>query len=347
MDDRKRLVLKAVVDHYIRTGQPVSSQTLLEDYGLTVSSATIRNDMNYLERRQLIRKEYSSAGRVPTERGYRFFVDWLVELSNLNRQEQHSIIESYRFQRPQIEELLHQTAFLLANMSGYAGFVLSPRLEETRLESIVLVKLAAEQVLVVIVSELGIIEHCTIHSPLSAEDLQEISRLLNERLRGRRLREVRTQAMRFADDEGWYDSTLRNAFLLLKGTLERRLQRRLHVEGLLGLLPRLVNEELEMEEVLEVIRAMAEPDRCSDYLESLAAPQVRAVIGSENEIPELTPCSLVLVGYGFSGALGILGPIRMDYSKAFAITSYIGNRLRTILTLSHCDQIPTLANEVD
>ncbi|OGF57243.1 MAG: heat-inducible transcription repressor HrcA [Candidatus Fraserbacteria bacterium RBG_16_55_9] len=345
MDNRKRLVLKTIVDHYIKTGQPVSSQTLLEDYGLTVSSATIRNDMKYLEQKGLIQKAYSSAGRVPTELGYRFFVDWLVELSELNRRDQHAIIESYRFQRQEIEELLRQTAFLLANMSGYAGFVLSPRLEETQLESIVFVKLDVENVLVVIVSELGIIEHCMIRSPLSPEELQEIGTLLNGRLRGHRLDEVRDEALRFAEGDGWYDSTLRNAFVLLKETLERRLQRRLHVEGVFNLLPRLLGEGLLLEDALEVFTLLGDADRSSLYLESLSSPQVKVNIGSENEASELHPCSLVLMGYGFSGVLGLLGPVRMDYSKAFSITSYIGNRLRTILTLSHRANILTLTRE--
>ena len=346
MDDRKRWILKAVVDHYIKTGQPVSSQTLLEDYGLAVSSATIRNDMKYLEKVGLIQKEYSSAGRVPTELGYRFFVDWLVELSELKCRDQHAISESYRFQRREIEELLRQTAFLLSNMSGYTGFVLSPRLEETRLESIVFVKLDAENILVVIISELGTIEHCMIRSPLSEEDLQEISTLLNEKLRGHRLDEVRAEALRFAEGDGWYDSTLRNAFLLLKETLEHRLQRRLHVEGVFELLPRLLEEGLLVEDALEVFALLGDVERSGLYLESLSSPQVRASIGSENDVPELHPCSLVLVGYGFSGVLGLLGPVRMDYSKAFSITSYIGNRLRTILTLSHREHIPTLEREV-
>lgn len=347
MDDRRLLVLKAIVDHYIKTGQPLSSKTLLEDYGLRVSSATVRNDMKYLEKRGLIRKEYSSAGRVPTERGYRFFVDWLVQLSELTRHDQHSIMESYRFQRQQIEELLRQTSFLLASMSGYAGFVLSPRLEETRLESIAFVKLDEENVLVVVVSELGIVEHCMIRISLSPDELQEISALINEKLRGQRLDEVRREAIQFAEGDGWHDPTLQNAFALLKETLERRLQRRLHVEGFFRLLPSLLEEGLELTKALEVLTILGDAGRSSSYLESLSSTEVRACIGSENDLRELRSCSLVLMGYGFSGVVGILGPIRMDYSKAFAITSYIGNRLRTILTLSHWEQMPTLAREVD
>ncbi len=342
MEDRKKWVLKAIVDHYIRTGQPVSSQTLLGEYGLSVSSATIRNDMMDLEEQGLIRKEYSSAGRVPTEKGYRFFVDWLVELSELHRQAEHALIESYRFQRLEIGELLRQTAFLLANLSSYAGFVLSPRLEETRLESITFVKLDAQNVLVVIVSELGIIDHAVIRSALSEAEIREVSALLNATLRGRRLDEVRAFALRFAEEEDWYDPIVRGAFLLLKSALERRLERRLHAEGLFRLLPRLLEEGQDLADACEILALVSDAHRFGRYLESEASPRVQALIGKENALRDLRSCSLVFMEYGFSGVLGVLGPIRMDYSKAFSVTTYIGNRLQAILALSHREGVPTV-----
>lgn len=334
MEERKRLVLKAIVDHYIKTGQPVSSKTLLEEYGLPVSSATIRNDMMSLEKQGLIRKEYSSAGRVPTERGYRFFVDWLLELSELLRLDTHALVESFRFQRTQIDDLLRQTAFLLTSLSNYVGFVLAPRLEDTRLESIFLVKLDPESVLVVIVSELGIIEHGLIRSSIPEEELQEISALLNKKLRGMSLRQAWSEALKWVESEDWYDPVVRDAFLILKKALEHRMERRLHVEGLMRLLPLLLEEGQDLEEAIQILKVLGDAYRLGPYLESEATPKVRALIGSENALPDLKPCSLVLMSYGFSGVLGLVGPVRMDYSRAFSVTQYLGSRLQAILTLS-------------
>ncbi len=348
MDDRKRLVLKAIVDHYIKTGQPLSSQTLLKEYGLDVSSATIRNDMKALEREGLITKEYSSAGRVPTEKGFRFFVDWLVELSELTRPEEHALMESYRLQRQPLEELLKQTALLLAGLSGYAGFVLSPRLEETRLESITWVKLDEESALVVILSELGIVEHRILPTSLSQEELEEIGRWLSERLRGRTLSEVREEAQRYVTEagEGWHDPRTQSAFQLLRSALERRLERRLYTEGLFNLLQKLLEEEVGLAEVRDIVRLLSESARFGEYLESqIEDSKLQVRIGSENSLRELRPCSLVLMGYGYSGVLGVLGPVRMDYSKACSITQYIGNRLEAILTLSR--RAPMEAPEVN
>jgi heat-inducible transcriptional repressor len=255
-------------------------------------------------------------------------------------------MESFRFQRQEIGELLRQTALLLANLSGYAGFVLSPRLEESELESIVFVKLDVENALVVIISELGIVEHRVIRSRMPNEELQEISRLLGEKLRGRRLSEVRAEALRYAEEEGWSDPIVQSAFLLLKESLEHGLERRLYVEGLFNLLEHLFDEGHGLEEARRILALLGDSKRFGAHLEKAATPQIQACIGSENPLSELRPCSLVLMGYGTSGVLGLLGPIRMDYSKAFSITTYIGNRLQAILTLSHREHTLTLEREV-
>lgn len=352
MDDRKRLVLKAIVDHYIKTGRPLSSQTLLKEYGLDVSSATIRNDMKALEREGLITKEYSSAGRIPTEKGFRFFVDWLLELSELTRPEQHALMARYRLQRQPLEELLRQTALLLAGLSGYAGFVLAPRLDETRLESITFVKIDEESALGVILSELGIVEHRIVATSLPQDELEEMGRLLSEQLRGRTLKEVREEAQRYVEeaDEGWHDPRTRSAFELLQSALERRGERRLYADGLFNLLQKLLEEEVGLPEVRDIVRLLSDTARFGEYLEAQVADgpsgKLTVRIGSENPLRELRPCSLVLRGYGFSGVLGVLGPVRMDYSKACSITQYIGNRLEAILTLSRRAHTAPRAEEV-
>jgi heat-inducible transcriptional repressor len=346
MDDRKRFVLKSIVDHYIRSGRPLSSQTLLEGYEMDVSSATIRNDMKYLEEEGLIAKEYSSAGRVPTEAGYRFFVDWLIELGEISRDEDvHAIIESYRFRRPELEGILRQTALVLNSLSSYAGFVLSPKLEETQLESILFVKLDPENALVLIVSELGIIEYRVIRSGLSDHELQEIGNLLNSKLRGRRLQDVREDANRYAEEEGWYDPIVRNSFVLLKESLEQRLERRLHVEGLFNLLERLLEDGIELKQAREILGLMGDVHRFSEAFGKLAENETQVRIGSENVYDELKSCSLVYRHYGYSGVLGILGPIRMDYGKAVSVTTYIANRLNAILVLSQREASPAFEEE--
>lgn len=333
MDARKRLILKEIVDYYIRTGKAVSSQTILEKYGLSVSSATIRNDMKYLEKHGYIRKSWSSSGRIPTAKGYRFFVDWLLELSELARKQQHAILEAYGFQKQRLDELLQQTAFLLASLTGYLGFVLTPRIDQTALEFIALVKLPPDHALAVLVSDLGIVESRIIPTTFPEEHLQKIADLLNRALRGRRLGELAaelTQAI-----EGWSDPVTQDAFALIQQLITPQLARqRLYTEGLAHLLQTVFLWEDALEEARKLLCLLEDESRFLQALGKTPVGKLTTVIGDENPIKELHPYSIVSLNYGYDGILGVLGPVRMDYSKVVSTTQYIGNRLRAILAVS-------------
>lgn len=339
MDVRKRQILSAIVDHYIKTGQAVSSQTILETYGPQVSSATIRNDMKFLEKYGFISKSWSSSGRTPTTQGYRFFVDWINELSELGRKDEYAIMESYEFQRQRLEDLLKRTAFLLSSLTGYVAFVLSPKLESTELESITLLKLDGENVLMVIVSNLGIIDTRVIRSSYSAEELEEVSALLNRSLRGRRLDQIRDEAVKQMNEierETWGYPVAQEAFALLHQLIDQQMQRHLYVEGILNLLKIVFTWDEGLSQARHLMALLEDEERFTQAIEVIPMKPggVSVAIGEENFLDDLHPYSLVSMGYGFGGALGILGPVRMDYSKVFSTANYIGNRLQTILTVS-------------
>lgn len=339
MEDRRKLVLKGIVDQYIKSAEPVSSQTLLERYNLGVCSATIRNDMQYLEEQGYIEKPYSSSGRVPTEKGYRFFVDWLLELSELTKREQSAITEYYRFRRQELDPLLRNTAFLLANLTGLVGFILSPRLEETRLEQISLVRLGPEQLLVVLVSNLGLVESQVIDLPLGPRELEEAGALLGERLRGQRFREIVQETQRFFELEeekgSWIEPAVRNSFEVLREVIARGIKRRLYLEGLPNLMELLLKEKGHGDDTQGVVRLLGDERRLAALVEEASQEgEIKVLIGTENPLPELHRCSLVTMGYGYRGVLGVLGPIRMDYSKAVSVVKYVASRLQTILMVA-------------
>jgi heat-inducible transcriptional repressor len=338
MNVRKRQILSAIVDHYIKTGQAVSSQTILETYGPQVSSATIRNDMKFLEKYGFISKSWSSSGRTPTTKGYRFFVDWIIELSELGHKGEHAIMESYEFQRQRLEDLLRQTAFLLASLTGYVAFVLSPKLESTELESITLVKLDQEHLLMVIVSNLGIIETRVLQADYTPEELFAVSELLNRSLRGRRLDQIRDAARRQIqeiDTGTWGYPAAQEAVALLHQLIDRQMKRHLHVEGVLNLLKIVFNWEEGLSKARYLMALLEDETRFTHAVDAIPVQpgRVSVAIGEENPSTDMEPYSLVSMDYGFGGVLGILGPVQMDYSKVFATTKYIGNRLQTILTV--------------
>ncbi|MCS6936534.1 MAG: heat-inducible transcriptional repressor HrcA [Candidatus Bipolaricaulota bacterium] len=336
MDQRKRLILKEIVDYYIKTGEPVSSQTLLEKYNLSLSSATIRNEMKDLEKMGYLKKSWSSSGRLPTAKGIRFFVDWLLELSELSHRPQHALLEAYGFQRLRLDDLFQQTAFLLASLTGHLGFVLAPRLEETELEAISLTKLDDHYALAILITNLGIVESKIIKTALPSEYLAKVARLLNRQLRGRRLGELSREIAH--EIEGWSDPITQDAFLLLREILRpQRPHRQLYLEGLPQLLRAVLTWESALEEVRRLLSLLEDEARLAEIIRARRATReggISALIGEESGLRELERYSLIYLDYGYGGALGLLGPLRMDYSRSISTTQYIGNRLRAILSVS-------------
>lgn len=334
---RRKQVLKGIIDHYIKYEEPVSSQVIIDEYRLGVSSATIRNDMHHLEQEGYIKKPHISAGRVPTQKGYRLFVDWLMELSKLTEQHSFSLMERFTYQKKEVSKLLRYTAFLLAQISGFVGFILSPRLEEMRLEYITLIKPTANETLLIIGSELGIIETLSFRSSLENGRLHKVNEVLNERLKGLKFGQIKEMAS-MEDEEGlWHDHSIRKCFQLLRKLINEKVNQRLYVEGILNLLKSLDGTDSGLEGFIALMKLIEDNYKFSQVLMKQRENESQGTvvsIGDENPVPELANYSVVTLDYLNSGILGVLGPLRMDYSKAFSTTKYIGNRLEAILSVS-------------
>ena len=339
LQDRQRLILKEIVDRYIRLHEPVSSRMILEDYGLSVSSATVRNDMNELEARGYIAKPYSSSGRVPTKKGYRFFVDWLLDLSELTKEERLEIVEAYEARCLDIEETIRRTAFVLGNLAGCAGFVISPQLRDARLERVVLLKMDSRLAFLAIVSDIGIVEHgfVQLEEDLSESELDAVMQAINSDLRGSTLGEV--SALASADGpEGWYERSARQAFVVLGRLLEGTVQQRAHFEGLLNLaadLQEMVPEEA-MARFAELGRAVQDEEAFVAAVRQARSDREGIVINiGDLPLPGLGEFSVVTCSFRpHGGVLGVIAPIWMDYGRAMSTTSYIADRLQTLLVTS-------------
>jgi len=342
LPDRQKLILKEIVDRYIRLREPVSSRMILEDYGLKVSSATVRNDMNDLEESGYIEKPYSSSGRIPTKKGYRFFVDWLLDLSGLTKEERLEIVEAYETRCLDVSETIRQTAFLLENITGYAGFVIPPRLEETRLERVVLLKMGERLAFLVIISDIGVVEHglVPLEDELSDEEIAKTMETINRGLRGANLEDVRRLATG-EGPEGWYERPVRQAFLVLRYLLERRKERRVHLEGLLNLAADLQEmiPDRAMERFTRLGRALRDGAAFAEALHSARDGRQGIVVNvGDLPLPGLEEFSVVSCDYRpHTGLLGVIAPLWMDYGRAMSAASYIANRLETILLRSRAE----------
>lgn len=335
MKNRKELILKEIVDGYIETGEPVSSKLILDEYDLDYSSATVRNDMHELEEEGYLKKPYTSGGRVPTIEGFRYFVSWLLELSELSGEEQRAIVEAYEFEQQNTERLLRNTATLLANITGYAGFVLGPELEERKVKYFTMTQLDRTHLMAILVTDIGLVENRVIESEreITEEELEKIVPLLSDRLEGLRLEELKDLKDLNLNEEGWYDKMTRDSFMLIRNFLKERTERRLYLEGTLNVIGSDSEDNQDTGKLKRVFDYLEE-DKLAKITETCKDKdnQINALVGIKDR-SELLPYSLIVKRLAnCSSSLGILGPVNMDYSKAFSTVQYMGSRLDTLLT---------------
>jgi len=336
LDERKAAVLRAIVEQYVDTAQPVGSQTVTSTTGLGVSAATVRNEMSLLERDGYIAQPHPSAGRVPTDRGYRYYVDHLAGAGHLPATERRKIVDFFSSATLAMDQLLAQTSQLLAGVTAHAAVVVGPELQAVVVRAANLVLLQPRVVLAVIVLSNGSVEKEVVafDEDLSDDDVSDASARFARTLGGRRLAEV------VAPDAGG-DYAI--------GEPARDRVGEIVSASRVALQTRLVQHQSEPLYVGGVSRLAAEQDafvttntaRLLELLEQhvvlaslmreLLGPGLTVSIGSENTSRDLRECSLVLAPYLVegepAGTVGVLGPTRMDYRKAQAAVSAVSQQL--------------------
>jgi heat-inducible transcriptional repressor len=330
LDDRKLAVLRAIVEDYVSSHEPVGSKSLVDRHSLDVSPATIRNDMAVLEEQGYIAQPHTSAGRVPTDKGYRLFVDRLSDVKPFSPAERRAV-ETFLAGAYDLDDVVMRTVRLLAQLTRQVAMVQYPSLIRSSVRHIELVPLTQQRLLLVLITNTGRVEQRVVElpSPIGDDSITQLRAVLNACLDGRKLNEVASVLAELPS--GVMTSERPNAaavFSVLLETLVERHEERVVVGGAANLTPadfsRGLREVLEaLEEQVVLIRLLGE----SGDQESLT---VR--IGSENDVQELRDTSLIAAGYG-SGAhplakLGVLGPTRMDYPTAMgavrAVARYVG-----------------------
>jgi heat-inducible transcriptional repressor len=335
LDERKRIVLRAVVTEYVATGQPVGSAHVVAATGLEVSSATVRSDMGALEELQLIAQPHTSAGRIPTDRGYRWFVDDLRNAPELDSR-QREVIEELLGSARDVEDLLARTTTVLSQLTRLVSLVISPAIETSRLRLIELVGLGPLSALLLLVSDTGRVEKHTVDLPVGTDerDVDRVRSMLADRLVGRRFGDV-GPALRLLSDEAPSDlrAIVRSVAEVAVDVREDRVHQ-VFVGGQSALVDDL---SLQREELSRLLQLLEERDTLARMLEEAAqgpdegSPTVR--IGGENAIADLRTTSLVAQRYRLvsAGSLGVLGPTRMDYGSALSTVRAVSDQLQRTL----------------
>jgi len=333
LDDRKLAVLRAVVEDFVSTNEPVGSRALVDRHNLDVSPATIRNDMAALEEQGYIVQPHTSAGRIPTDKGYRLFVDRLTAIKPMSAAERRAI-ETFLSGAYDLDDVVMRTVRLLAQLTRQVAVVQYPSLSKSTVRHVELVPLADLRLLLVLITDTGRVEQRVVELPAAfdGESVNQLRALLNASLCGRKLTEVASVADELPEQVDPRERASAAAvFSVILETLVERHEEKIVVGGASNLTPadfsRGLREVLEaLEEQVVLMRLLGETDDQS---------VVTVRIGAENDVQGLRGTSVVAAGYGSAdrplAKLGVVGPTRMDYPTAIgavrAVARYTGKIL--------------------
>lgn len=339
MDDRKQKILEALILDYIATGDPVGSRTIARKYNVGVSSATIRNEMADLEELGLIEQPHTSAGRVPSQSGYRYYVDCLMELRPLADSMKKYIQDTLADRIKETEALIQLTSKLLSQLTNYTAIVMAPNFGKNTLRHVQLLPLENNKVVLVIVLDNGHVEHRTLDMPfpLAEKDFQHLSYLLNGHLRGLSLEQWKAGIIQDICNELDYQKRFLNeVFELVENVMSVEYESKVYLGGALNILNQ--PEFRDVEKVKQILELLEEERILKEVLGIGHELGISVKIGTENPYEGMKNCSLITATYELGGktigTLGVLGPTRMEYSKSVSILEFFTNVLADTLMKS-------------
>lgn len=341
MTDRQRHILATLVTEYIEQGEPVSSAWLAERSALGLSSATVRNILARLEEQGLVKQPHTSAGRVPTDHGYRLYVDLL--LGSPRRRNSLAAVEARLRQSGTMGDLLEHVSQELSRASHQIGFAYVPASQVLRLQHIDFVPLESRRVLVIVVTTGGQITHKVIDTDgaCDAHALTEAANYVNAEFAGLTLDEARAAIVeQMQQERALYDALMKRALTLASDGLHQvKAEATLHVQGASFLVDEMAGEAVDGHRTLEALRALLQmiekKHQLVDLLtRSMEARGLTVVIGSENVSPEMHPFSVVTSTFTDGdrrGTVGVIGPTRMRYQRAISVVDGVSQTVTRVL----------------
>ena len=349
---RGQIILSAIINEHLVTGEPIGSKIIAEKFANAsgLSSATIRSVMSDLEDFGFVEQPHTSAGRIPTDKGYRFFVDNLLGILSLSNEDLRLINKELGLNELETpaapDRLMERTSQLLSALSQNVGIVVSPSLAKDRLQHIEFVNLSDKRILVVMVSAPNIVHNKIIRlkETFSNEQLDRTSNYLNAKFGGKSLAEIRAQILKLMHEEtALFDKMLQTAMILCSQSIEDEAdnQGEIYVDGTSNILTK--PDFADLEKLRELLRTIEEKSRlvqiltgCIERDPSLKG-KVQVIIGSENAASSLQNCTLITAPYRIGGGdtigtLSVLGPTRIEYARMISIVSYVASILERMMS---------------
>ena len=330
MDERKRKVLQAIIEEYISSAEPVSSNSILNRYGLQCSSATIRNEMAELEKSGYLDKVHTSSGRIPSAKGYRFYVDELMQDNKVSVEEIKYISDKLESKINEMEDLIKVTATTISEITHYTAVTIGPKTTEQIITEMKFISLNPRMILALIMTDAGMIKETIIKfdEDVTPKQVETINYIFNNKLKGQPIETINRplEEYIFEEMEGVV-TVIKPIITQIKKVLFE--DEKIYLEG--------AKRELELPEFnsLEVAKNFMNiidtKELISDILNSGLAEDINVYIGEENEKEELKDFSVVTFRHKVDnrdmGTIGIIGPKRMDYAKVISIMKYINKKL--------------------
>lgn len=330
LDDRKKKILQAVIDEYINSAEPVSSTALVEKYGLNYSSATVRNELAELEKKGYLDKTHTSSGRVPSEKGYRFYVDELIKDDDISKEEIKYIQSKLETKVNEIEELTKIATTTLSEITHYTTVAIGPKSGMQIIEEMKFVLLGTRMLMVVIITDSGLVKETIIKydEDITESQVETLNNLFNTKLKGKPLSKIDKPMEEYILSEITYSiNVIKPIIEQINKIVEE--DENIYYEG--------ANKAFDLPEFksLEIaknfVNVLDTKDLVLDILNSGVAKDINVYIGDENDNEKLKDFSIVTfkhsIGNKDLGTIGIIGPKRMDYSKVISVMKYISKKI--------------------
>ena len=335
LDDRKKLVLKAIVDDYIESAEPVGSRTLARKHDLGVSPATIRNEMADLEMLGYLEHLHTSSGRIPSSKGYRFYVDGLILPKPVSDEEKALIDKWYQARVKRLDEVFQETARLISKVTKNVSFVLAPQLTQAQFRCLQFLPLDDRRVITVLMTDAGFIENKIIDMPSGAgfEDFKRMAEVINKNLIGHTLKSIEHHSLAEIRDEIADTDLFESALEIIRRALDASKEERLYLGGTSELITQ--PEFHDVEKVKATLLMLEKEELIKDLLHAHMGDGLEVTIGQENEDSHFKDSSIITATYHLNGELlgtiAVMGPTRMEYAKAMSLLEYMNDNIKNVI----------------
>lgn len=336
LGNRKRLILQAIVEDYINTAEPVGSRTISKKYLMGTSPATIRNEMADLEEMGFIEQPHTSSGRIPSDKGYRLYVDKIMRQNTVNDAQSEMIKKEFLDTLGEIDRLVKHASRLLSQMTQYTSIVMAPQLRRTCIKQIQLIRVDNSTVLAVIITDAGIVKNSVLRivKDVQNDALARITNMLNDKLAGLGIDDIENFDLEYIKNNSLgHKEIIEQIVPELIQTLFFSDTAEVYHDGVSHILN--LPEYSDINKARSFLNTMEESGLLFKVLNDVK-DDVSVSIGSENKLQQFKDCSLITATYRINGktvgSVGIIGPTRMEYSKAISVVECMTNNLSDMLT---------------